>query len=106
MNSTSEQQTYKPYLSNSSNGHIYFSRIRMGHSGLNTYRKKYHFIDHNTCPSCHSRSENEVHLLLKCAKTHLCKISVHGTCTCEVDVKICKIVAEYIKKNNRFAFTP
>ena len=63
MKSTSEQQTYKLYFSNSSNRHIYLSRIR-----LNTQWKKYNFIAHNTCPFCHFKNETKVHFILKCAK--------------------------------------
>ena len=67
LKDASEQRPYSPYLSSSGNGNIYLSRIRMGLSGLNSHRKKYHFIDHNLCPYCHSTNENEIHFILLCA---------------------------------------
>jgi len=65
-NKKTDTRPYKPYLSNSSTSHIYLSRIRMGLSGLNSHRKKYHFIDHNNCPQCNTKNENEIHYFLHC----------------------------------------
>ena len=38
----------------------------MGLSGLNSHRKKYHFIQHSTCPNCTHPHENEEHLFFDC----------------------------------------
>ena len=64
----SDKLPYKPYLSQSSEGHIHLSRIRMGLSGLNSHRRKYHFINYNNCPQCHTKNENAIHFLLNCTK--------------------------------------
>ena len=59
-------ECYKPYLSNPSIGHIHLSRIRMGLSGLNAQRHKFHLIDFKSCEHCGARSENDSHFLLSC----------------------------------------
>ncbi len=59
---------YTPYLTGTTTGHIQLSRIRMGLSGLNSHRKKYHFIDHNNCPQCNTKNENDTHYFLTCTK--------------------------------------
>ena len=38
----------------------------MGLSGLNSHRKRYHFIDHNNYPQCNTKNENEIHYFLHC----------------------------------------
>jgi len=40
--------------------------MRMGLSGLNAHRKRYHFIENSNCPNCRSRVEDPVHFLLEC----------------------------------------
>ena len=62
-----DMKFYKPYLTGKSEGHIHLSRIRMGLSGLNAHRKKYHFIENSICPNCHFNHENEIHFFLHCA---------------------------------------
>jgi len=60
-------ELYKPYLLGMTMGHIHLSRIRMGLSGLNSHRKKYHFIPDSSCPTCMAPVENEEHFFLLCA---------------------------------------
>ena len=38
----------------------------MGLSGLNSHRKRYHFINYSTCPRCQFRNEDALHYLLQC----------------------------------------
>ncbi len=59
-------ETYKPYLTGSTPGYIHLSRFRMQLSGLNTHRKKFHFIDYNTCPNCNRPNEDPEHFFLIC----------------------------------------
>ena len=59
-------ETYKPYLQGQTAGHIHLSRIRMKLSGLNSHRKRHHFIDFSTCPNCGARLEDETHFFLFC----------------------------------------
>ena len=40
---------------------IHQARIRMGLSGLNQHRKKYHFIHHSNCAFCNDRVEDAIH---------------------------------------------
>ena len=47
-------------------GSIHHARIRMGLSGLNAQRKKYHFVTYNHCPLCGTRPEDSIHFLLRC----------------------------------------
>ncbi len=35
--------------------------MRMGLSGLNTHRRKYNFINDNTCALCNTKAENTYH---------------------------------------------
>lgn len=46
---------YLPYLEPSNKGMLFLSRIRMGLSGLNFHRKKYHFITESTCLKCYAK---------------------------------------------------
>ena len=39
---------------------------RMQLSGLNSHRKKFHFIEHNNCPKCNSPNENPEHFFISC----------------------------------------
>lgn len=57
---------YKPHLQGNSSEYIHLSRIRMGLSGLNAHRKKYHFIDFSSCPNCPAKREDQTHYLLQC----------------------------------------
>jgi len=57
---------YKPYIAGNDKGFIQISRMRMGLSGLNAHRKRYHFIENSNCPNCRSRIEDSVHFLLEC----------------------------------------
>ena len=59
-------ETYKPYLQGQSTGHVHLARIRMGLSGLNSHRNKYHFIDFKTCPNCGACNEDVRHYLFLC----------------------------------------
>ena len=59
-------ETYKPYLSGQTQGHIHLARFRMKLSGLNAHRKKHHFIDHNICPKCDTPHEDIEHFLFSC----------------------------------------
>jgi len=61
------KETYFPYLCGKTNGHVYLARIRMSLSGLNSHRKKFHFIEHSTCPDCFFTREDEEHYFLLCA---------------------------------------
>jgi len=45
---------------------IYHSRLRLGLSGLNQHRKRYHFILEGSCPYCNARREDVSHYLLVC----------------------------------------
>mgnify|MGYP001545131586 FL=1 len=38
----------------------------MGLSGLNAYRRQYHFIDFSTCPKCQFKIEDPLHFILDC----------------------------------------
>ena len=40
----------------------------MGLSGLNSHRKKYHFIDDSKCPNCACKTETPIHFFLFCPK--------------------------------------
>ena len=57
---------YKPYLWGFTPEYINLSRIRMGLSGLNSHRKRYHFITESRCPKCNSKNEDTTHFLLEC----------------------------------------
>ena len=59
-------ECYKPYLSFSSCGHIHLSRIRMGLSGLNAQRHKFHLTDVKICGNCNYRLETDEHFLFFC----------------------------------------
>ena len=59
-------ELYKPFLFGTDKGYIHLSRIRMGLSGLNAHRKRYHFIEHSNCPNCNSRLEDAKHFLFEC----------------------------------------
>ncbi len=37
---------------------VHHARMRMGLSGLNAHRRKYNFINDNTCPLCNTKAEN------------------------------------------------
>ena len=65
-------------LYGSSHGAINHARIRMGLSGLNQHRKKYHFITQSNCPLCGHRSEDAIHYFFNCPnydalRKELCK---------------------------------
>ena len=62
-NTTSPSKTI---LSFNTEGHLHILRMRLGLSGLNWHRKKYHFITHSTCLHCRSRREDVTHYLLQC----------------------------------------
>ena len=57
---------YPLYLLGDGPGGINHSRLRMGLSGLNAHRKKYHFIQEATCQYCNFKHEDPVHYLLHC----------------------------------------
>ena len=57
---------YRPYLFGDRKGFIQISRMRMGLSGLNSHRKRYHFIEQSHCPNCNSKTEDPMHFLLEC----------------------------------------
>ena len=59
-------ETYKPYLQGLTEGHIQLSRFRMGLSGLNAHRHRYHFIDFRDCHMCNSHVEDEIHFIFEC----------------------------------------
>ena len=61
-----KSQPYKPYLTGTTEGHIHLSRFRMKLSGLNSHRKKYHFINNSVCPKCTHPVEDEVHFFFEC----------------------------------------
>ena len=61
-----QEIAYKPYLMGNSEEYINLSHMRMGLSGLNSHRHRYHFIDHRTCPHCLARNEDSMHFLLNC----------------------------------------
>ena len=54
---------YDMFLSKSS---VHHARMRMGLSALNSHRKAYHFIDHDSCPLCGMSPENTLHFFLLC----------------------------------------
>ena len=56
----------KSLLSFNSDGHIHILRMRLGLSGLNSHRKKFHFIPHSTCDYCQSPREDINHYFLHC----------------------------------------
>ena len=63
------QSPYKPnklYDYFKTNSAVQHARMRMGLSGLNAQRKKYNFIDYNSCPLCGNRPEDSLHFLLIC----------------------------------------
>ncbi len=43
---------------------VHHARMRMGFSGLNVHRRKYNFINDNTCPLCNMKAENTYHYFL------------------------------------------
>ena len=127
------ERAYRPYLMGYTKEYINLSRIRMGLSGLNSQRKKYHFIPESTCPTCQNRNESPQHFLLECPTyaahraemvtaltnylpeihqltqhqnrrfmRNLTEKLLFGTGTEEIDIKIFEIIAEYIKKTDRF----
>ena len=57
---------YKPYIQGDTRGHIHVSRMRMGLSGLNSHRKRFHFIQNSNCPVCNARNEDNTHYMLVC----------------------------------------
>ncbi len=67
---------YKPYLWGFSRGFVNLSRIRMGLSGLNAQRKKYHFITDSSCPNCGARHESPDHFLLLCPTYHAARVDM------------------------------
>ena len=60
--------TNSMYMFKDSTSAINLSRIRMGLSGLNSHRKKYHFIDDSKCPNCACKTETPIHFFLFCPK--------------------------------------
>ncbi len=48
----------------------------MGLSGLNTQRKKYHFINDSSCPNCGARHESPDHFLLLCPTYHAVRVDM------------------------------
>ena len=54
-------------LSFNTEGHLHILRMRLGLSGLNSHRKKFHFIPHSTCTYCQSPREDICHFFLLCA---------------------------------------
>ena len=58
--------SYDLYVSEDGNGAVSHSRMRMGLSGFNAHRKKYNFIQNGGCPYCNFKTEDKLHLLLKC----------------------------------------
>ena len=123
---------YKPYLMGHSREFINLSRLRMGLSGLNSHRKKYHFIDHRTCPHCLARNEDCIHFFLICPtyaaqraemaaslslllpntrrmfdnmhrdKKKLIEILLFGIKNETLDEQIFQITAKFIKDSERF----
>ena len=59
-------KTNKLLLYGSNHGSINQARMRMGLSGLNKQRRKYHFILHSNCPVCGNRNEDVTHYFLHC----------------------------------------
>ena len=57
---------YKPHLLGFGRGFTNLNRLRLGLSGLNAHRKKYHFINFSRCPRCNHRIEDTTHFLLVC----------------------------------------
>ena len=56
---------YKPYLWGFDKEFIQLSRLRMGLSGLNCHRKKYHFINSGECPKCNFKKEDTIPFLFQ-----------------------------------------
>ena len=60
------KKCYRPHLEGFSRAFLNLNRIRLGLSGLNAHRKKYHFIPRSTCPKCNFRLEDTSHFLFVC----------------------------------------
>ena len=41
--------------------------MRLGLSGLNSHRKRFHFINDSACLHCHCKKEDPTHFLIQCA---------------------------------------
>ena len=67
---------YLPYLEPSNKGMLLLSRIRMGLSGLNFHRKKYHFITDSPCLQCNARKEDPMHYLLFCPAYRVARVEL------------------------------
>ena len=67
---------YLPYLEPSNKGLLLLSRIRMGLSGLNFHRKKYHFITDSSCLQCNARKEDPMHYLLFCPAYRVARVEL------------------------------
>ena len=67
-------QIYKPpeiskaHLMSARDGHIQLLRIKLGLSGLNFHRRKFHFIQHSNCPYCGSNKEDPIHFFFICTE--------------------------------------
>ena len=57
---------YTPYIFGHTKEFINLGRIRMGLSGLNAHRKRYHFINFSTCMKCQAKKEDQLHFLIQC----------------------------------------
>ena len=68
------QQIYKPpkvskaHLISAKDGHIQLLRIKLGLSGLNFHRRKFHFIQHSNCPYCGNKREDPIHFFFNCTE--------------------------------------
>ncbi len=66
------QQLCKPpilsklYNKISGKASVHHARMRIGLSGLNAHRRKYNFINDNTCPLCNMKAQNTYHYFLVC----------------------------------------
>ena len=58
--------TNRLFLYGTSHGAINHSRIRMGLSGLNQQRRKFHFVENGRCGTCNFIREDPLHYFLKC----------------------------------------
>ena len=62
----SPEKPYKPYLLGYDKEYVYLARLRMGLSGLNAHRRRYHFIENGRCPNCLFKIEDTLHFVLHC----------------------------------------
>ena len=73
--------SYKPHIYSPNKNFDYIARLRMGLSGLNAHRKKYHFIQHADCLFCSHKKEDTIHFLLECPRHTVARTAMLSSLT-------------------------